>query len=86
MVQLTKHVQLTKQCFAYVIDRLTGAPIWPIEERPVPVRDVPEERTARPRGPSPRSRRPSSDRVFARDYLIDFTPELRKEALEIVKS
>ncbi len=33
-------VQLTKQAFAYVFDRVTGKPIWPIEERPVPQTDI----------------------------------------------
>ena len=36
-------VQLTKQGFAFVFDRVTGAPVWPIEERPVPRSDVPGE-------------------------------------------
>ena len=38
-------VQLTKQAFAYVFDRVTGKPIWPIEERPVPQTDVKGEWT-----------------------------------------
>ena len=36
-------VQLTKQGFAFVFDRVTGKPVWPIEERPVPASDVPGE-------------------------------------------
>ena len=36
-------VQLTKQGFAFVFDRVTGKPVWPIEERPVPPSDVPGE-------------------------------------------
>ena len=40
-------VQLTKQAFAFVFDRMTGRPVWPIEERPVPASDVPGERTSR---------------------------------------
>src|SRR5690606_11471673 len=39
-------VQLTKQAFAYVLDRETGEPSWPIEERPVPQTDVPGEWTS----------------------------------------
>src|SRR5206468_2316057 len=39
-------VQLTKQGFAYVFDRVTGVPVWPIEERPVPQSDVPGEETS----------------------------------------
>ncbi|MEI9813580.1 MAG: PQQ-binding-like beta-propeller repeat protein [Acidobacteriota bacterium] len=39
-------VQLTKQGFAFVLDRATGKPVWPIEERPVPKSDVPGEWTS----------------------------------------
>jgi quinoprotein glucose dehydrogenase len=39
-------VQLTKQAFAYVFDRVTGQPVWPMEERPVPSSDVPGEQTS----------------------------------------
>jgi glucose dehydrogenase len=76
-------VQTTKQSFAYVLDRETGEPIWPIEERPVPASDVPGERTS-PTQPFP-TRPAAYDRQgVSRDDLIDFTPELRREALEIV--
>ena len=53
-------VQLTKQAFAFVFDRLTGRPVWPIEERPVPASDVPGERTA-PTQPFP-TKPPAFDR------------------------
>ena len=77
-------VQLTKQSFAYVFDRVTGKPVWPIEERPVPQSNVPGERTS-PTQPFP-TKPPAFDRQGATvDNLIDFTPELRAEALEIVK-
>ena len=76
-------VQLTKQAFAFAFDRATGEPIWPIEERPVPQSATPGERTS-PTQPFP-VRPPAFDRQDATvDNLIDFTPELRKEALEIV--
>ena len=76
-------VQLTKQAFAFAFDRATGEPIWPIEERPVPQSATPGERTS-PTQPFP-ARPPAFDRQDATvDNLIDFTPELRKEALEIV--
>ncbi len=39
-------VQVSKQAFTYVFDRRTGAPVWPIEERPVPASTVPGERTS----------------------------------------
>ena len=77
-------VQITKQSFAYVFDRVTGKPVWPIVERPVPQSNVPGERTS-PTQPFP-TKPPAFDRQGATiDNLIDFTPELRAEALEIVK-
>ncbi len=77
-------VQLTKQAYAYVLDRVTGQPIWPIEERPVPASDVPGER-ASPTQPIP-TKPPAYDRQgYDEKELIDFTPELRAEALNIVK-
>ena len=75
-------VQLTKQAFAYAFDRVTGEPIWPIEERPVPQSSTPGEVTS-PTQPFP-TKPPPFDRQGATvDNLIDFTPELREEALEI---
>jgi quinoprotein glucose dehydrogenase len=77
-------VQLTKQAYAYVLDRVTGQPIWPIVERPVPQSDVPGERTS-PTQPIP-TKPPAYDRQgYDQNDLIDFTPELRAEAVEIVK-
>jgi quinoprotein glucose dehydrogenase len=75
--------QPTKQAFLYVFDRVTGQPLWPIEERPVPKGDVPGEWYA-PTQPFP-TKPPAYDRqgITAND-LIDFTPALRREALEIV--
>ena len=81
--QVKAVVQLTKQAFAFVFDRLTGEPVWPIEERPVPPSDTPGEWTS-PTQPFP-TKPPAFDRQGATiDNLIDFTPELRAEALEIV--
>jgi len=77
-------VQVTKQAFAYVFDRVTGQPVWPIEERPVPASTVPGERASATQ-PFP-TKPPAFDRQGVKvDDLIDFTPELRAEALEIVK-
>ena len=77
-------VQVSKQGFAYVFDRVTGKPVWPIEERPVPQSTTPGERTA-PTQPFP-TKPPAFDRQGSTvDNLIDFTPELRQEALAIVK-
>ena len=77
-------VQLTKQGLAFVLDRVTGEPVWPIEERPVPESDVPGEWTA-PTQPFPTRPAPYEQVGITVDDLIDFTPELRAEALEIAK-
>ena len=75
--------QPTKQVFLYVFNRETGEPIWPIEEQPVPAGDVPGEWYA-PTQPIP-TRPPAYDRQgVTQDDLIDFTPELRAEAEELV--
>ena len=76
-------VQVTKQAFAFVFDRVTGEPVWPIEERPVPQSDVPGERTS-PTQPFPTRPAPFDRQGMTLDDLIDFTPELRAEAAEIV--
>ena len=55
--------QITKQGFVYVFDRVTGEPVWPIEERPVPQSTVPGERRHPRRNRSPRVRRRSNSRV-----------------------
>jgi quinoprotein glucose dehydrogenase len=77
-------VQLTKQAFAYVFDRVTGQPVWPIEERPVPQSDVPGERTSATQ-PLP-TKPPAFDvQGITTNDLIDFTPELRAKAIEAIK-
>lgn len=76
--------QVSKQGFTYVFDRVTGEPVWPIEERPVPQSSVPSERTS-PTQPFP-TKPPAFDRQgVSEEDLIDFTPELREQANEIVK-
>lgn len=76
-------VQVTKQGFAFVFDRRTGEPVWPIEERPVPASGVPGERLS-PTQPFP-TRPPAFDRQGVRtEDLIDFTPALRAEAERIL--
>jgi glucose dehydrogenase len=77
-------VQVTKQAFAYVLDRVTGQPVWPIEERPVPPSTVPGEKAAATQ-PFPTRPPPFDRQGVTVDDLIDFTPELRAEALGIVK-
>ena len=81
--QLRKIVaQPTKQAFLYVFDRVTGEPIWPIEERAVEIGDVPGEWYS-PTQPFP-TKPPAYDRQgVTEDDLIDFTPRLKAEALEI---
>lgn len=75
---------LTKQSFTYVFDRVTGEPIWPIVERPVPASDVPGEK-ASPTQPFP-TKPPAFDRQgFALDDVVDFTPEVRARAVEALK-
>jgi len=74
--------QPTKQSVLYVFDRLTGQPIWPIEERPVPQSDVPGEKTSKTQ-PFP-TKPPAYGRTGTSvDELIDFTPELRAEAVQL---
>ena len=68
----------------FVFDRVTGKPVWPIEERPVPQSTVPGEK-ASPTQPFPTKPPPFERQGLTSDDLIDFTPELRAEALEIVK-
>ncbi|HET6959112.1 MAG TPA: pyrroloquinoline quinone-dependent dehydrogenase [Vicinamibacterales bacterium] len=73
--------QPTKQAWLYVFDRVTGKPIWPIEERPVAKGDVPNEWYA-PTQPFV-TKPPAYDRQgVSIDDLIDFTPELRAEAIK----
>ena len=73
----------SKQAFLYVFNRVTGEPVWPIEERPVPQGDVPGEWYS-PTQPFP-TRPPAYDEQGSSiDDLIDFTPELRAEAEEVV--
>jgi len=73
----------SKQCFLYVFDRVTGQPVWPIEERPAEKGDVPGEWYS-PTQPFP-TRPPAYCRNgVSVDDLIEFTPELRAEALKAV--
>ena len=75
----------SKQGWLYVFDRVSGQPVWPIDERPVPASDVPDEKLA------PTQPHPPAKLQYARNFLnlpddlIDFTPALRAEALERLK-
>jgi len=74
----------SKEAFLYVFDRVTGKPIWPIEERPVPQSDVPGEKTS-PTQPIPTKPPAYGRQAVTMDDLIDFTPKLRAEAEDLVK-
>ncbi len=78
-------VQATKQAFAYAFDRETGEPLWPIEERPVPASRVPGERLSETQ-PFPTRPAPFDMQGLTDDDLIDFTPELRERALQLVEA
>ena len=75
--------QPTKQGLLYVFDRVTGQPVWPIEERPVAKGDVPGEWYAATQ-PMPTKPPAYSRNGFTPDIVIDFTPTLRDEAMTIV--
>lgn len=77
-------VQTTKQGWAYVFNRETGEPVWPIEERSVPTSDIPGERTS-PTQPFVTVPAPFEKQGITEDDLIDFTPELRQQALKIAR-
>jgi quinoprotein glucose dehydrogenase len=74
----------SKEAFLYVFDRVTGQPVWPIEERPVPKGDVPGEWYA-PTQPFPTKPPAYARQAISVDELINFTPDLRAKALELVK-
>jgi len=75
--------QPTKQTFLYMFDRTNGKPIFPMEERPVPKGDVPGEWYS-PTQPFPTKPPPYDNQGVSIDSLIDFTPELRAEAIQVV--
>ncbi|MDP2317894.1 MAG: PQQ-binding-like beta-propeller repeat protein [Acidobacteriota bacterium] len=75
--------QPTKQGFVYVFDRKTGEPVWPIEERPVEKGTVPREWYS-PTQPFPTKPPPFERQGFLEEYVVDFTPEIKAEALTLV--
>ena len=72
-------VQLTKQGFAFVFDRVTGEPVWPIEERPVPRSEVPGE-VSWPTQPFPTRPPAFEEQGISLDDAFDLTPELKLAA------
>ncbi|MEK6285008.1 MAG: pyrroloquinoline quinone-dependent dehydrogenase [Acidobacteriota bacterium] len=80
--QTIKAVALpSKEAFLYVFDRVTGKPVWPIEERPVPEGDVPGEWYS-PTQPFPTRPPAYARQAVTQDDLIDFTPELKAQAIK----
>jgi quinoprotein glucose dehydrogenase len=77
--------QPTKQGWVYVFDRVTGQPVWPIEERAVEKGTVTGEWYS-PTQPFVTKPPPFDRQGVAESDLIDFTPELKAEALQIVKN
>jgi quinoprotein glucose dehydrogenase len=77
--------QVTKQGFLFAFDRVTGEPLWPIEERPVPPSDVPGEK-AWPTQPFPTRPAPFEYQGVTEDDLANFTPEIRAMAVKAIQS
>ena len=76
--------QVTKQSFTYAFNRETGEPLWPIEERPVPQSRIPGEKLSATQ-PFPTKPAPFDIQGLNEENMIDFTPELRAQALEILE-
>jgi len=76
-------VMVTKFGSVFVFDRVTGKPVWPIVEKPVPQSDVPGEKTS-PTQPFPTKPLPFERQGITIDDLIDFSPELRAQAIDIL--
>jgi quinoprotein glucose dehydrogenase len=74
--------QVSKQAFVCVFDRVTGKPVWPIEDRPVPASSLPGERASQTQ-PFPTRPAPIDIQGVSEEDVIDLTPELRREALEL---
>jgi quinoprotein glucose dehydrogenase len=71
----------TKQGMRFVFDRVTGKPLWPIEERAVPQTDIPGERTS-PTQPFPTKPAPYAKQGFTLDDVVDFTPAVKAAVLQ----
>ena len=76
-------IQTTKQGMTFAFNRVTGEPVWPIEERAVPASVVPGEQLSTTQ-PFPTKPAPLEALGLPEENVIDFTPELRAEALEIM--
>ena len=78
--------QVSKQGFTYVFDRITGDPVWPIEERPVETDSDLEGEVLSPTQPFPTKPPPFEYQGLSIDDLVDFTPEIRAMAVEAVRN
>ncbi|MDE2846106.1 MAG: PQQ-binding-like beta-propeller repeat protein [Gemmatimonadota bacterium] len=76
-------IQNTKQGYSYVFDRVTGEPIWDMPETDVPASDVPGDR-ASPTQPIPVKPAPWEHQGISQDDLVDFTPAVRQEAINLM--
>ncbi len=74
----------TKQVWLYTFDRVTGQPVWPIEERPVQQTDVPGEKTAKTQPFPTKPPAYARNEIKVPDDLIDFTPEMRAQARDVI--
>jgi len=74
----------SKQAWVYVFDRVTGEPVWPIEERPVPKGEVPGEWYS-PTQPFPTKPPAYARQAVTENDLIDFTPDLRAQAIKAIE-
>ena len=77
--------QVSKQGFTYVFDRVTGEPVWPIEERPVETDTDLEGEALSPTQPFPTKPPPFEYQGVVIDDLVDFTPAIRAMAVEAVR-
>ncbi len=76
--------QVTKTGFVFLLDRVTGKPLFDVEERPVPQANIPGEETW-PTQPFPVKPPPFARQSFTHDELTEVTPESRKECLELIE-
>ena len=76
--------QISKQGFTYVFDRVTGDPVWPIIETPVPQSNVPGEQLSLTQ-PIPTKPPAFELQGLSDDTLVNFTPELRREAEQLIE-
>ncbi len=74
---------LTKQAYVYTFDRVTGEPVWPIVETPVPKGSATGEWYS-PTQPIPTKPAPFDRQGFREEDLLDWTPEIKAEALRVL--